>query len=71
MDKSILFLMMIGMVLVIVHVPHVVMTLGIISGLSVVSIKLIWMVMQGFSQSSPPSQQRSPVASLTPQRQSI
>lgn len=71
MDKSILSLMIVGAALVMVHVPHVVLTLGIIGGLSVVAIKLIWMVMQEFSESTPQSQRRSPAAALVPQRQSL
>ncbi len=71
MDKSILSLIIAGVALVMVHVPHVGLTLGIIGGLSIVAIKLIWMVIQEFSQSTPQSQRRSPSPSLIPQRQSL
>ncbi|NJM96805.1 MAG: hypothetical protein HC800_06085 [Phormidesmis sp. RL_2_1] len=50
MNKSILFLTILGIALAILHSPHGVLTLGIISCLVIAAIKLFWSVLQAFAQ---------------------
>ncbi len=53
MDKSILFLVAVGIALSILHVPDVAIALGLITSLAIVTIKLFWVLLQPFFQSSP------------------
>ncbi len=52
MTSNILFLILIGVALAILHIPSIVMTLIIIGGLSFLSITLFWRVMLMFSSSA-------------------
>ncbi|MGB3292640.1 MAG: hypothetical protein WBB01_06630 [Phormidesmis sp.] len=52
MDKSILSLIVIGIALAFLHVPHTVLTLGIIGFLAIAAIKLFWTVLEIFSTPS-------------------
>ena len=58
MDKSILSLVILGVVLAVVHVPSVVITVGIITLLVMVTTKLLWAVLQAYS----PTTQKSSFA---------
>jgi len=49
MNKTILCLVLLGIGLTILHIPNVVVHLGIISGLLILTIKLFWAMMQSFS----------------------
>lgn len=49
MNKSILSLILVGLVLGMVHTPDVLLALVIIAGLVTLSVKLFWGVMQAFS----------------------
>ncbi len=51
MNKSILFLVVFGFALAVFCVPHAMLTLSIIIGLVILSIKLFWKVLEGFSTS--------------------
>lgn len=50
MNKSILSLIAIGIALSILHVPEVMITVGIISCLAILSIRLCWSVLQPYSE---------------------
>lgn len=52
MDKSILSLVVIGIILAVLHVPDVLLTLGIIGCLAIATIKLFWTVLETFSAPS-------------------
>jgi hypothetical protein len=49
MNRNILLLMMIGVALAIFHVPELTLTLGIIGGLAIATIRLFWIVLRAFS----------------------
>ena len=61
MDKSILFLIILGIALAFLHVPHTVLTLGIIGFLLIATIKLSWLMMEALSG----SEERSQKSTLT------
>lgn len=52
MDKSILSLIFIGIALAVLHVPHTLLTVGIIGCLVIATIKLFWTVLETFSAPS-------------------
>lgn len=52
MNKSILLLIMIGVVLAVVHVPEFVITVGLIAFLAIAAIKLLWAMLTPFSHPS-------------------
>ena len=52
MDKTILCLMLLGIGLTLLHVPSVVLTLGVILGLVGLTVKLFWSMMQAFSSNA-------------------
>lgn len=56
MNKSILSLIMVGIALAILHVPHAMLTLGIIACLVAATVQLFWAVLQSFSQPAVRSQ---------------
>lgn len=49
MNKSILSLIILGLVLGMVHTPNVLLALVMIAGLVILSVKLFWGIMQAFS----------------------
>ncbi|MGB3572552.1 MAG: hypothetical protein WA783_16490 [Phormidesmis sp.] len=55
MTNNILFLILIGIALAILHIPSIMITLIIIGGLSCLSIMLFWRVLLMFSSSAPAS----------------
>lgn len=55
MTNNILFLILIGIALAILHIPSIMITLIIIGGLSFLSIMLFWRVLMLFSSSAPAS----------------
>ncbi|MEM8505324.1 MAG: hypothetical protein AAF716_19490 [Cyanobacteria bacterium P01_D01_bin.1] len=59
MNKSILFLIITGVALAILHSPHGVLTVGIIGLLVTWVVKLFWSVLKSFAQ---PSQTASSAA---------
>ena len=63
MDKGILFLLIIGVTLAVVHVSDVVITFGIIAALALVAIKLCWSILQPYSQTPLQSYKAAPVRS--------
>lgn len=52
MTNHILFLIVAGIALAVLHIPSVVITLGVIGGLSFFAIKFFWRTMQLFSSSA-------------------
>jgi len=52
MTHTILLLIVAGIALAVLHIPSVVITLGIIGGLSFFTIKIFWRTMQLFSSSA-------------------
>ncbi len=62
MTNSILFLIVAGIALAVLHIPSVVTTLAIIGGLSFFTIRLFWRAMQLFSSSA--KQESVPVRSV-------
>lgn len=52
MDKSIFSLIVIGIILAVLHVPHTLLTLGVIGCLAIATIKLFWTVLETFSSPS-------------------
>ena len=67
MDKSILSLIILGIALAVLHVPHTVLTLGIIGFLLIAAIKLSWLVMESLSG----SEERSQKSTLTLSHSSV
>ncbi len=57
MNKSILSLIAVGIALSILHVPEIMVTVGIIGGLAILAIKLCWSVLQSYSQPSQAQEQ--------------
>lgn len=49
MNKSILSLLIFGLVLAMLHMPNTLLHLGLITGLLVGTVKLFWGIMQSFS----------------------
>ncbi|MEL6780540.1 MAG: hypothetical protein AAFO06_25215 [Cyanobacteria bacterium J06597_16] len=49
MNKRILALILFGVALAMMHMPEVMITVGIITGLVMVTTKLFWSVLQSFS----------------------
>lgn len=49
MNKSILSLIIVGLILGMVHTPNVLLALVMITGLVTLSVKLFWGIMQAFS----------------------
>ena len=58
MDKSIILLIAAGAVLAFLHIPVVVMTLGVILSLAMATIKICWTVVQSFAPDAQPVMQR-------------
>ncbi len=56
MNKSILSLIILGIALAFLHVPHAMITVGIIGCLVAAAVRLSWAVLQSFSQPSARSQ---------------
>lgn len=52
MDKSILSLIIVGIALAVLHVPHILLPLGIIGFLAIAAIKLSWTILETFSAPS-------------------
>ena len=50
MDKSILLLVASGVVVAFLHMPTLVITVGIIAALVMMAIKVCWTIVQSFSQ---------------------
>lgn len=49
MNKSILCLALFGLALAIVHMPGVMLTLGVITGLILLAVRLLWLVLEPLS----------------------
>ena len=49
MDKTILFLLVVGIALALLHVPSVLVPLIVIGGSAIAAIKLFWTILQAFS----------------------
>ena len=61
MNKSILFLIVLGVALAVLHSPHGVLTVGIIGLLVTGVVNLFWSILESFSQ---PSQTDSSTTTL-------
>lgn len=60
MDKSILSLIVIGIALAALHVPHTLLTVGIIGCLAIATIRLSWSILEAFSQPSASRRKSAP-----------
>ncbi|MEL6352389.1 MAG: hypothetical protein AAFR58_11540 [Cyanobacteria bacterium J06627_28] len=56
MNKTIFCLIAFGIALSLLHVPSVIIPVGIIACLSILTVKVFWSVLQSFSQSTVKSQ---------------